>query len=348
LKTPTTYKESGVNIDAGDAFVEAIKPLIKKTQRPEVLSPLGGYAGLFSMGSLKYRDPVLVSSTDGVGTKLKLATEMESFKEIGIDLVAMCVNDLLCVGAEPLFFLDYYACGRLEPERAVRVVEGISEALASIRCSLIGGETAEMPGVYGAEEFDLAGFAVGVVDRTDIIDGAKISAGDKVIGLASSGVHSNGFSLVRKILADSRLDLQSTYPGFTKPLGRVLLEPTVLYVNAVLKLRKQFPILGLAHITGGGLIENLPRILPPQVKALLDRSSWQAPANLDFLQKKGAVEAQEMARVFNCGIGMCVVVPDAAAQKTADAFKKEGHAAALIGEIVPRNDTEEPQVTLNP
>ncbi|MFO1464777.1 MAG: phosphoribosylformylglycinamidine cyclo-ligase [bacterium] len=346
MKTPSTYRDAGVSIDAGNAFVEAIKPLLKKTKRPEVLTPIGGFAGLFSINKLKYDEPVLVSSTDGVGTKLKLAKDLQSFKGIGVDLVAMCVNDLLCIGAEPLFFLDYYACGKLQVEKAVQVVEGMTESLAAINCALIGGETAEMPGVYQDEEFDLAGFAVGVVNRPEIIDGSGIAIGNKLIGLASSGVHSNGYSLVRKIVADRGLDLHKTYPGFAKPLGQVLLEPTIVYVNPVLKLKKEFPILGIAHITGGGLLENIPRVLPAQSRAVLRRSAWPRVPVFDFLQEQGSVENQEMYRVFNCGIGMVLVVAAKDADEVVSRLKAHGQGAAVIGEIVARGAADEAQVLI--
>jgi len=344
LNHPTTYKEAGVNIDTGNAFVEAIKPYIQKTKRPEVLSQGGGFASLFSINRLKYEEPVLVSTTDGVGTKLKIAQELGEFKEIGVDLVAMCVNDLICTGAEPLFFLDYYACGRLEPNKAVQVIAGASEALASIQCALIGGETAEMPGVYRSDEFDLAGFAVGMVNRQDIIDGSGISIGNKIVGLTSSGVHSNGFSLVRKIIEDCQLDLKKTYSDFKQNLGRVLLEPTLIYVNPVLKIKDQFPLLGIAHITGGGIVENLPRILPQQTQARIQINSWPQPPIFKFLQEKGSVEPKEMYRVFNCGIGLALVVPAKPAQEIADRFTGAGFPAHIIGEIEARTNPQDPQV----
>jgi len=346
LKTPATYRDAGVSIDAGNAFVDAIKPLLKRTKRPEVLTPIGGFAGLFSINKLKYDEPVLVSSTDGVGTKLKLAKDLQSFKGIGVDLVAMCVNDLLCIGAEPLFFLDYYACGKLDVDKAVQVIDGMTQSLASIHCALIGGETAEMPGVYQEEEFDLAGFSVGVVNRSEIIDGSGIAIGHKLVGLASSGVHSNGFSLVRKIIADRKLDLHKIYPGFTKSLGEVLLEPTIVYVNPVLKLRKEFPILGVAHITGGGLLENIPRVLPSQCRALIRRSAWPRVPIFDFLQEQGSVENQEMYRVFNCGIGMVLVVTPKDAEEVCSRLNAHGQPASVIGEIVARGSADEAQVLL--
>jgi len=346
LSKGTTYQDAGVNIDAGNEFVRAIQPLIHKTKRPEVLSTAGGFASLFSINQLKYESPVLVSSTDGVGTKLKLASDMGIFKGIGQDLVAMCVNDLLCTGAEPLFFLDYYACGKLDPSKAVKVVEGMADSLADIKCALVGGETAEMPGVYKEDEFDLAGFAVGVVNRPDIIDGSGISLGNKIIGLASNGVHSNGFSLVRKIINDQKLDLEKTYPGFIKNLGETLLTPTQIYVNPVLKIKSQFPFLGIAHITGGGLLENLPRILPKSTQAKIDPQSWERPPIFDLLQTQGAVEDSEMYRVFNCGIGLALVVADQHAEEVRDRFKGAGYPAFIIGEVIAKSDSKEASVVI--
>ncbi len=341
-----TYHDAGVNIDEGNAFVQAIKPLIQKTKRPEVLSSLGGFASLFSINQLKYESPVLVSSTDGVGTKLKIAGKVGLFKGLGQDLVAMCVNDLVCTGAEPLFFLDYFACGHLDTQKAIAVIEGITDSLAAIQCALVGGETAEMPGVYDADAFDLAGFAVGVVNRPDIIDGSGISIGNRVVGLGSSGLHSNGFSLVRKIIEDQNLDLMHTYPGFSSPLGETLLEPTQIYVNPILKFRRQFPLLGIAHITGGGLLENLPRILPQSAMAKIQTGSWPRQIIFEFLQKQGGVEASEMYRVFNCGIGMALVVEENFAEEVCDRFTGAGFPAWIIGEIIPREEPEGPQIIL--
>ncbi|MDX1386160.1 MAG: phosphoribosylformylglycinamidine cyclo-ligase [bacterium] len=341
-----TYKDAGVNIDTGNELVRAIKPLIQKTKRPEVLSSLGGFASLFSINQLKYEEPVLVSTTDGVGTKLKIAQEMGLYRGLGQDLVAMSVNDLVCTGAEPLFFLDYYACGRLDPKKAVQVVEGMSESLASIQCALVGGETAEMPGIYKADEFDLAGFAVGVVNRSEIIDGSGIGLGNTIIGLASSGAHSNGFSLIRKIITDRSLDLQRSYPGFQKSLGETLLEPTRIYVNPILKIKSQFPILGIAHITGGGLLENLPRILPQSAQARLQSNSWKRLPIFDFLQTQGSVEDSEMYRVFNCGIGLALVVSQNHAEEVRDRFSGAGYPAEIIGEVIAKEDPEEASVVI--
>jgi phosphoribosylformylglycinamidine cyclo-ligase len=347
LKKSTTYKDAGVNIDAGNALVEALKPLIQKTRRPEVLTGIGGFASLFSINKLKYDEPVLVSCTDGVGTKLKLAQELQSFQGIGVDLVAMCVNDLLCTGAEPLFFLDYYACGRLDTGRALQVLSGIADACAAIQCALVGGETAEMPGVYQSDEIDLAGFAVGVVNRSEIIDGSSIALGNKVVGLMSSGIHSNGYSLVRKVVEESGLDLHRSYPRMQGPLGEVLLAPTRIYVNPLLKLKKQMPLLGIAHITGGGLLENLPRILPPTTRAVLDIRSWVRPPVFDLLQESGNIPEVEMRRVFNCGIGMTVVVAEANAQDLVDRLRGMGFDSAVIGTIVAKPDPTAESVVMS-
>jgi phosphoribosylformylglycinamidine cyclo-ligase len=341
MKTPSTYKDAGVDIDTGNAFVDRIKPLIKKTHRPEVLSSLGGYAGLFSMNKLKYTDPVLVSTTDGVGTKLKLALQLKKYKGLGQDLVAMCVNDLLCVGAEPLFFLDYFATGKLDLPVAVEVLEGISENLKDIRCALLGGETAEMPGLYQKEDFDLAGFAVGVVNRQEILEGSSISIGNKIVGVASSGLHSNGFSLVRKIIQDKSLDLHKIYSPLKRPLGDELLEPTRIYVNQILGLKRQFKLFGIAHITGGGLIENPPRIFPKQCRAVVRLKSWERPAIFQLLQQWGSVDENEMLRVFNCGIGLFLVVEDSQADDVVARLNSLGEKAWVIGEIVERKRGQE-------
>lgn len=337
----TTYKDAGVDIDAGNQFVQRIKPLIQKTQRKEVISSLGGYAGLFSINTLKYKDPVLVSTTDGVGTKLKLALDLGKYKGLGQDLVGMCVNDLLCVGAEPLFFLDYFATGKLEIDIAVEVIDGLTECLKSINCTLIGGETAEMPGLYQTKDFDLAGFAVGIVNRNEMIDGSSISIGNKIIALASSGVHANGFSLVRKLLQDSKVDLHQHDEELMKSLGEALLEPTRIYVNAILSLKKQFNVLGLAHITGGGLLENPPRIFPKQCKGVFNLKSWEKPVLFKKLQAWGNVSDEEMLRVFNCGVGMVVVVEAHQAEEAVSRLTGLGEKAWIIGEIAERKPGEE-------
>jgi len=341
LKQPSTYQEAGVSIDTGNQFVQAIKPLIKKTQRPEVLSPLGGFAALFSMNKSKYTDPVLVSTTDGVGTKLKIGIEYKKYKGLGQDLAGMCVNDLLCVGAEPLFFLDYFATGKLELSIATELIEGLTDCLKEIHCALVGGETAEMPGMYANNDFDVAGFAVGVVNRDEIIDGSSISIGNKLIGIASSGFHSNGFSLVRKILSDQNADLHRIYNPLPRPLGDMLLEPTKIYVNLVQTLKKQFKLLGIAHITGGGLLENPPRIFPKQCKAILRKDAWEIPPLFRLFQEWGNIEESEMYRVFNCGIGLVIAVEAGQAEEMVQYINTMGDKAYLLGEIVERKGDEE-------
>jgi phosphoribosylformylglycinamidine cyclo-ligase len=312
-----SYREAGVDIDAGDALVEAIKPFAKRTLRPEVLAGIGGFGALCEIPK-KYRQPVLVSGTDGVGTKLKLAFAQNRHDTIGIDLVAMSVNDVLVQGAEPLFFLDYFACGRLDVEVGKQVVKGIARGCELAGCALIGGETAEMPGMYPTGEYDLAGFCVGVVEKERILDGRSIRPGDAVLGLASSGPHSNGYSLIRKIIEKK-----------TAPFD--LLEPTRIYVKPVLKILDS--IKGLAHITGGGLVGNVPRILPQGTKAVLKSSSWPRPEVFQWLQKEGGVAEEEMHRVFNCGIGMVAVVAAADAKRVADALRAAGETAYEIGVI---------------
>lgn len=341
MKQPSTYQEAGVNIDTGNEFVQTIKPLIKKTHRPEVMSPLGGFAALFSMNKSKYSDPVIVSSTDGVGTKLKIALEFKKYRGLGQDLVGMCVNDLLCVGAEPLFFLDYFATGKLDLPVAVEVITGLTDCLKDINCSLVGGETAEMPGMYSHSDFDLAGFAVGIVNRDSIIDGSSISIGDKIIGIASSGFHANGFSLVRKILSDQQADLNKIYEPLHHSLGEELLEPTKIYVNLVHSLMKQFNLLGIAHITGGGLLENPPRVFPKQCKGIIRKSSWNIPPLFKLFQEWGNIEESEMFRVFNCGIGLVIIVKDNQAKAIVDCIESMGEKAFILGEIAERKGDEE-------
>lgn len=304
-KTSLSYKDAGVNIDAGNALVERIKGVSKRTRRPEVLSGLGGFGALCEIPA-GYRQPVLVSGTDGVGTKLRLAMDMGIHNTIGIDLVAMCVNDLIVTGAEPLFFLDYYATGELSVDTAVDVVEGIGTGCELAGCALVGGETAEMPGMYEGEDYDLAGFCVGVVEKAEIIDGSGVTHGDSLIALASSGPHSNGFSLIRKILEVSNADLDEKLGSTT--LGQALLAPTTIYVKALLELFRHTPVKALSHITGGGLLENLPRVLPQDCHAIIDTGSWQWPEVFKWLQEKGNVETSEMYRTFNCGVGMVLCV----------------------------------------
>ena len=340
-KKPITYRDAGVNIDAGDALVEAIKPFAKKTLRPEVLAGIGGFGALFEV-SRKYRDPVLVSGTDGVGTKLKLAFQLGKHDTVGIDLVAMSVNDIVTQGAEPLFFLDYFACGKLDVAVATEVVKGIARGCELAGCALIGGETAEMPGMYAEGEYDLAGFAVGVVEKNAIVDGRDIAPGDVVLGLASSGAHSNGYSLIRGILERSKPDLGVDFHG--RPLGDVLLEPTRIYVKPLLALMRRVRVKGMAHITGGGLVENLPRILPATVKAVIERSSWKMPPLFQWLQREGSVTDEEMLRVFNCGIGMAVVVAAEKAVEAAKFLAGAGETVYPIGHIEARESAAAPVV----
>lgn len=331
----TTYREAGVDIDAGDEFVDRIKPLVRSTFRPEVLADLGGFGGLFRLQAKKYEDPVLVSGTDGVGTKLKIAFMMDQHDSVGIDLVAMCVNDIAVTGAEPLFFLDYFATGKLAVPKAQQVVKGIAEGCRQAGCALIGGETAEMPSMYADGEYDLAGFAVGVVDKPKIIDGKSIKPGDAIIGLASTGLHSNGYSLARRVFFDkAKLTITSTLPGLDRPLGEVLLTPTRIYAKQVLALVQEFPIKGIAHITGGGITENLPRVFPDGVRARIDRRAWTVPPVFQTLGKLGDVNREEMYRVFNMGIGLILVVPESSVSAVLAKAAALGDRGWLIGEMV--------------
>ena len=336
-KPSLSYKDAGVDIEAGDALVDRIKGVAKKTARREVLGGLGGFGALCEIPA-GYRQPVLVSGTDGVGTKLRLALELNRHESIGIDLVAMCVNDLIVTGAEPLFFLDYYATGHLNVETAATVVTGIGEGCLQAGCALVGGETAEMPGMYEGEDYDLAGFAVGVVEKADIINGSKVKAGDVLIGIASSGVHSNGYSLVRKILEVSKADLQSTVGG--KSLADLLMAPTRIYIKPLLSLIKSMPVHALAHITGGGLPGNMPRVLPEGCDARIDESSWTWPPVFQWLQENGGVERFEMYRTFNCGVGTVIVTPADRADDAIAHLNANGESAWRIGEIVPSTHTE--------
>ena len=331
---PLTYRDAGVDIEAGDALVERIKPLAARTLRPEVLGGIGGFGALVEV-SKKYRNPVMVSGTDGVGTKLKLAFRTKKHDTIGIDLVAMSVNDILCSGAEPIFFLDYFACSKLDVGVAADVVKGIAFGCEQAGCTLIGGETAEMPGMYDPNEYDLAGFAVGLVEKEAIINGSHVAVGDVVIGLASSGAHSNGYSLVRKVVAVSGADLFEDFDG-TRTLGAALLEPTRIYVKPILDLLQHVPVKALAHITGGGLLENIPRVLPATTCARLERSAWPRPAIFDWLQRNGSIEEAEMQRTFNCGLGMVVVVSPADASATMRSLAAHGVQAWTVGSIVAR------------
>lgn len=339
-KRPLTYRDAGVDIDAGNELVKRIGPIAKRTLRPEVMGGLGGFGALCALPE-GYKSPVLVAGTDGVGTKLRLALENDHHDTVGIDLVAMCVNDLVVGGAEPLFFLDYYATGKLDVDTAARVVSGIGEGCEQAGCALIGGETAEMPGMYEGEDYDLAGFCVGVVERDGIIDGSKVEPGDTIIGLGASGPHSNGYSLVRRILqqADDTDDLDG------KPLMEHLLAPTRIYVKSLLNLIKQVPVHALAHITGGGLPENLPRVLPKGVRAVIDTQAWQWPPVFRWLQEQGQVPTSEMYRTFNCGVGMVVVVPAAQVDQTLALLEASGEDAFVIGEIR-ASDNDEPEVSL--
>jgi len=335
--TGLSYKDAGVDIDAGDALVDRIKPLARKTLRPEVLGGIGGFGALMELPK-KYREPVLVSGTDGVGTKLKLAFHLDKHDTIGQDLVAMSVNDILVQGAEPLFFLDYFACGRLDVDVAEQVVSGIARGCELAGCALIGGETAEMPGMYPLGEYDLAGFAVGVAEKSRLITGRDIRAGDALLGLASSGPHSNGYSLIRKIVEVSGADLYADFCG--RPLGEVLLEPTRIYVKSVLALMQALPVKGLAHITGGGLIENVPRILGEDLCAVINRSAWAMPPVFRWLQEAGGVDPHEMHRTFNCGIGMVIVVDNADVERAAARLAEEGETVYHLGAIVARGENQ--------
>ena len=333
-----SYYDAGVDIDAGYRLVENIKPYVKRTIRPEVLSGIGGFGAMFEI-SKNYKNPVLVSGTDGVGTKLKLAFKLEKHDCIGIDLVAMSVNDILVQGAEPLFFLDYFACGKLDVDIATRVVKGIASGCEQAGCALIGGETAEMPGMYPDHEYDLAGFAVGVVEKDRIIDGQSITEGDAVLGLASSGPHSNGYSLIRKILEESHTDIAASLNG--KLLMDVIMEPTRIYVKPLLDLLKHFPVKGMAHITGGGLVENIPRILPEGLAAVLERSAWDMPELFNWLQQKGKITDCEMHRVFNCGIGMAIIISNEHVEAAMKELRNAGEVVWHIGTIQRRGEGAE-------
>ncbi|WP_373020296.1 phosphoribosylformylglycinamidine cyclo-ligase [Thiomicrorhabdus sp.] len=338
-----SYKDAGVDIDAGNALVDAIKPIAKATARPEVSASLGGFGALFELPMDKYKNPVLVSGTDGVGTKLRLAIDSGKHDQVGIDLVAMCVNDLIVQGAEPLFFLDYYATGHLDVAVATDVVKGIGEGCLQSGCALIGGETAEMPGMYPKGDYDLAGFCVGIVEKADLIDGTKVKAGDIMLGLASSGPHSNGYSLIRKIIEVSGVDLQKDIDG--QPLIDALMAPTKIYVKSLLELMKSVEVHAVSHITGGGLLENLPRVMPENTMAKIDTNSWQRPAVFDWLEEAGNVEYEEMHRTFNCGIGLVIVVDQNDQQKAIDALTQMGETVSVIGQIE-ASDQAEPSVSL--
>ncbi len=338
---PITYSDAGVDIDEGDRLIDEIKPLIATTRRKGLVSSLGGYASLFKLDTKKYTNPVIVSTTDGVGTKLKLAFETGIYNTVGIDLVAMCVNDLICCGAEPLFFLDYYATGKLNVDQAKLVIEGITKALAPINCTLAGGETAEMPGFYQPKEFDLAGFAVGVVNEDKIIDGSQVHAGDIIIGLHSSGVHSNGFSLVRKILSSCKINLADFSPELNQSWGEALLTPTLVYVNVIMALTQQVSLKAIAHITGGGLVGNVPRVLPATQTAVFEKNKMPTLPIFKLLQKLGHVSDDEMGRVFNNGIGMVLVVSPKDVSQTLETIQGQGFRANIVGHIAPRTKEHE-------
>ncbi len=336
-----SYKDAGVDIDAGHALVERIRPWTERTRRPEVLAGLGGFGGLFQLPWQDYREPVLVAGTDGVGTKLKLAIETGRHDGIGIDLVAMCVNDIVVSGAEPLFFLDYYATGRLDVDVASNVIRGIAEGCVQAGAALIGGETAEMPGMYGAGDYDLAGFTVGLVEKSRILDGHRVGSGDLLLGLASSGPHSNGYSLIRKVLAVSGADLDQPLDGGT--LGEALLAPTRIYVKPLLRVLQGSVIHALAHITGGGLTENLPRVLPPHTRAVVDTRSWPWPPVFGWLAEQGRIAREEMLRTFNCGIGMVAIVPPSELADVEALLGEAGIACWVIGDVA-RCEAERPEV----
>ena len=331
-----SYLDAGVDIDAGNELVERIKPAVRSTHRSGVVSGLGGFGGLFQLDIDRYKEPLLVSGTDGVGTKLLLAKQLESHDTIGIDLVAMCVNDILTCGAEPLFFLDYYATGKLKIDNAQAVIEGIAEGCRQAACALIGGETAEMPGMYGPDEYDLAGFTVGVVDRGQLINGSQIKTGHIVLGLESSGPHSNGYSLIRKVLEQSGDD--PSMPLGESTLGEALLAPTRIYVKTLMALIERFPIDGLAHITGGGISENITRVLPAGLGLEIDLSAWQFPAIFQWLQSRGGIKEQEMLRTFNCGIGMVLLVAEDTADEVCSALQGIDETVYRIGRVVEDSD----------
>jgi phosphoribosylformylglycinamidine cyclo-ligase len=334
LNRRATYKSAGVDIEAGNQFVRLIRPMVRKTFRPEVVTDIGGFGGLFSFNPKKYKQPILISSTDGVGTKLKIAFLTGKHDTVGIDLVAMCVNDVVVMGAEPLFLLDYFATGKLSLRISTQVIKGVAQGCREAGCALIGGETAEMPSFYPEGEYDLAGFTVGVVEKKKVIDGSAIRAGDQLIGLASSGLHSNGFSLARKVLFyHMGLKVSSRVKGLSRSIGEELLVPTRIYVKTVMRLLRKFPIHGIAHITGGGFTDNLPRIIPPGCKAVIDKGTWPIPPIFGVIQRGGNVSESEMFRTFNNGIGMVLAVPAKEVKKVLPDLKAMKEKAFWIGEI---------------
>jgi phosphoribosylformylglycinamidine cyclo-ligase len=329
-----SYKDSGVDIEKGDSFVQAIKSMVEATFRPEVMTKIGGFAGCVSLNLERYKKPILVSSTDGVGTKLKIAFLMDRHDTVGIDLVAMCVNDIVVSGARPLFLLDYFATSRLDQEKAIQVVSGIAKGCVEAECSLIGGETAEMPGFYTEGEYDLAGFAVGIAEDAQLIDGSSVTVGDRLIGIASSGLHSNGYSLVRKVILEHhRMDLGKRVEEIGEVLGEELLRPTRIYVKTVLNLVRDFKIGGIAHITGGGITGNLPRVIPSGCKAIVHKGTWEVPPIFPFLKEKGNIPEDEMFKTFNNGIGMILIVKSKEAGEILERLHSMGEKAFLIGEI---------------
>ncbi|MBC8954354.1 phosphoribosylformylglycinamidine cyclo-ligase [Xenorhabdus sp. PB62.4] len=341
-KTSLSYKDAGVDIDAGNALVNRIKGVVKQTRRPEVMGGLGGFGALCALPQ-KYREPVLVSGTDGVGTKLRLAMDLKRHDTIGIDLVAMCVNDLVVQGAEPLFFLDYYATGKLDVDTAASVITGIAEGCKQAGCALVGGETAEMPGMYHGEDYDVAGFCVGVVEKAEIIDGSQVQVGDALIALASSGPHSNGYSLIRKILEVSQANPEITELD-GKSLADHLLAPTQIYVKSILELIEKVDVHAIAHLTGGGFWENIPRVLPENMQAKINAGSWQWPSIFTWLQQAGNVSEHEMYRTFNCGVGMIIALPQSQAEQAISYLKASGENAWQIGTISELNADDQPVV----
>lgn len=342
-QTSISYRDAGVDIEAGDALVEQIKPYAKRTMRPEVLGGIGGFGSLFAVPK-KFKEPILVSGTDGVGTKLKLAFELNKHDTVGIDLVAMSVNDILVQGAEPLFFLDYFACGKLEVGVAAQVIKGIAQGCEQSGCALVGGETAEMPGMYPAGEYDLAGFAVGCADKANLIDGTSIAAGDIVLGLASSGAHSNGYSLIRKLIEKSGIDFESDFHG--RKFKDVVMEPTRIYVKSLLKLIEALPVKGMAHITGGGITENIPRVLPAGLTAEIKASGWQLPPLFQWLQAQGNIVPSELYKTFNCGIGMAVIVAKEHVAQARQLLEASGETVFEIGHVRTQNAGEAPTIVV--
>jgi phosphoribosylformylglycinamidine cyclo-ligase len=340
----SSYKDAGVDVEKGDAFVQAIKPMVESTFRPEVLTKIGGFAGCVTLNLERYKKPILVSSTDGVGTKLKIAFLMDRHDTVGIDLVAMCVNDIVVSGAKPLFLLDYFATSTLDTEKTTKVVSGIVKGCIEAECSLIGGETAEMPGFYKEGEYDLAGFAVGIVENSQLIDGSSVTVGDNLIGIASNGLHSNGYSLVRKLLFHQhKMDLEKRVEEIGEILGEELLRPTRIYVKTVLNLMRDFHIGGIAHITGGGITGNLPRIIPRGCKAIVHRGTWDIPPIFSFLKEKGKISEEEMLRTFNNGVGMILIVRPKEVEDILDRLHSLGEKTFIIGEV---GKTEREQETI--